>query len=145
MIAQQPVPPPPPGAATSIDVLILVGAMIVAVMVLGIVILLIRRKLLVKDSDAASDWLVELRRLHKAGEMSTQEYDAARKALTTRIANGLPAPKPSKPAPPHPPARALPDARLVAKPGFDLTGAPLPPRQSRRENPYDRKPPPTGA
>jgi len=120
--------------------------MIVAVMVLGIVILLIRRKLLTRETDAAADWLAELRRLHKSGEMSTQEYDAARKALTTQIARRLPVTaKPAAGPPPAPIIRALPVDQLVARPGFDLTGRPLPTRKSERENPYDRKPPASGA
>ncbi len=140
---------PAAGAATSVDVLIWVGALIVAVLLLGIVILLLRKRLFGKDVDEASDMLNELRRMHKSGEMSTQEYDAARKALTARFASrsttstaaaesAKPRPAPSRAAPPAQPGE------IRAKPGFDLTGAPLPkpPRPpAPPAGPYDRKPP----
>jgi hypothetical protein len=132
-------------SAVSIDVLIWVGALIVAVLILGIVILLVRKKLFTKDADSPTGLLNDLRRMHKSGELTTEEYDAARKALTTRIAAKMPAGKPVQSAPrassaARPPRQSAPDGELRAKPGFDLTGAPLPspPPQPGR---YDRKPP----
>lgn len=134
-----PVQPPPLGgqSSTSVDVLLWVGALIVAVLILGIVILIIRKRLFTRDSDAAAGLLNDLRRMHKTGELTTEEYDAARKALTSRVASRMPAP-----ATPPRPARAnpAPPAELRAKPGFDLTGAPLP-APPPPPGPYDRKPP----
>lgn len=136
-------PLPSTGAASSVDVLIWVGALILAVLLLGIVILLLRKRLFAREADDASGMLSELRRLHKSGELSTQEYDAARKALTVRVAGRASAPQPGKPERTHSDTpRPAPDGELRAKPGFDLTGAPLPtPAPKDRGSPYDRKPP----
>jgi hypothetical protein len=122
------------GPSTSVDVLIWVGALIVAVLLLGIVILLLRKRLFVKDGEDATGMLDQLRAMHKRGEMSTEEYDAARKALTARVAARLPDAKPVQRRAAPPPAD-----QLRAKPGFDLTGAPLP-RAAPEPGPYDRKP-----
>lgn len=143
MIPGQVSPLPNTGAASSVDVIIWVGALILAVLLLGIVILLLRKRLFARDADDASGMLSELRRMHKSGELSTQEYDAARKALTVRVAGRTSAPQPAKPERQQPdPHRPGPDGELRAKPGFDLTGAPLPtPSPNDRGGQYDRKPP----
>jgi hypothetical protein len=137
-----PVPGPAGGASTSIDVLIWVGALIVALLLLGTFILLVRKRLFTKDSDEASSMLNELRRMHKAGEMTTAEYDAARKSLTTRLAAKMPETAPIR-APRRSSKPAAPiqrDGELHAAPGFDLTGAPLP-SPPAKPGAYDRKPP----
>lgn len=130
-----------PSGSTSVDVLMWVGALIIAVLFLGIVILLLRKRLFNREADTATNLLNDLRRMHKSGELSTEEYDAARKALTTRVAATLPTPtaaKPPRQARTEPAAgQPEPPAELRAKPGFDLTGAPLP----TPPGPYDRKPP----
>lgn len=137
------------GSVISVQVLIWVGALIVAVLILGIIILLIRRKLFTKDTDTAAGMLADLRRMHKAGELTTAEYDAARKALTARFAANVPdRPAPDRPSrdrphaehPQRPAAAPSDPGELRAKPGFDLTGAPLP-MPPRSPGPYDRKPP----
>jgi len=143
MIPGQVAPLPNTGAASSVDVIIWVGALILAVLVLGIVILLLRKSLFARDADDASGMLSELRRMHKSGELSTQEYDAARKALTVRVAGRTSPANPSETQTKRTePPRPAPGGELRAKPGFDLTGAPLPsPAPKDRGGQYDRKPP----
>lgn len=148
--------------STSIDVLIWVGVLIVAVLALGIVIVAVRRRVLARDHAANDGFIEQLRRMHRSGELSTEEYDAARRSLTAKLAAGMEAAKaPVSPARPPGGARSAPAARslpsteppqeLHARPGFDLTGAPLPrpaPPPSPPApptppaSPYDRKPPP---
>lgn len=144
-----PLPPSGLAGSTSTDVLIWVCILIVAVLFLGALILVVRKRMLAKDSAAADNWIGDLRQMHKRGELSTEEYEAARRALTARFAGGAgaPAAAPSqRSARPHAPRDEA--GELRAKPGFDLTGAPLPPRQPpppstpRPGGPYDRKPPP---
>lgn len=150
---------PPPGAAssTSADVVIWVGVLIVAVLLLGALILLVRKRMLAKDKHGADNWIGDLRQMHKRGELSTEEYESARRALTAKFAAGAganaatPTPRPTRP-----PAPRAATSELRAKPGFDLTGAPLPtnssvppaapkshpPQPPTSPGPYDRKPPP---
>ncbi len=167
-VPSAPIRPAAAGTSTNVDVLIWVGALIAAVLVLGMVILLLRKRLFIKDGDDAGGMLSDLRRMHKSGELTTEEYDAARRALTFRVAGRADAPRAVPPPGQRPSsaAQATPAGELRARPGFDLTGAPLPrpmpsnppspplspPRtppaggnsagESRDEpNPYDRKPP----
>ncbi|MBX3404684.1 MAG: SHOCT domain-containing protein [Phycisphaeraceae bacterium] len=158
-----PSPLPPPGAATSTstDVVIWVGVLIVAVLLLGALILLVRKRMLAKDKHGADNWIGDLRQMHKRGELSTEEYESARRALTAKFAanTGSNAATPT-PRPTRPPAPRAATSELRAKPGFDLTGAPLPtnpavppaapgspphphpPQPPTPPGPYDRKPPP---
>lgn len=150
----------PGSTSTTTDVLIWVGVLIVAVLVLGIVIVAIRRRVLTRDNAASDGFIEQLRRMHKSGELSTEEYEAARKSLTAKLAAGMdvnrspassarPLPGPRNPA--AAPVRRAADRteELRARPGFDLTGAPLPkpppPPPSAPPappaSPYDRKPP----
>ncbi len=139
------------GASTSVDVLLWVGALIVAVLILGILILLMRKRLFVQAGEDAGGMLDQLRALHRAGNLSTEEYDAARKALTTRVAAKMGKPvaadagEQERPAPTPRSAQQQAAGELRARPGFDLTGAPLP--SPRDDQPpaaggkYDRQPP----
>ena len=133
-----PAGPIPSGNTTSVEVLMWVGALIVAVLILGIIILLIRRKLFTRDESSATGVLDELRRMHNTGQMTTAEYEAARKSFTARIAAKMPdSPAPRRAA--AAPARQPETGELRARPGFDLTGAPLP-QPPAKPGPYDRKP-----
>lgn len=99
--------------------LIWIGAFIGIIAVAGLALLAYRKRMLsAQDAASSGSLLDQLRRMHKEGSMTQQEYDAARKAIVSRVAARGPG-APPKPAP------AKPDA-LTAKPGFDLTGAPLP-------------------
>ena len=63
--------------------------------------------------------LEEMRRLRDSGQMSREEFDAARAAIIGRVSGRAPASAPTR-APSG-------DAGVrVARPGFDLTGRPLP-------------------
>jgi hypothetical protein len=119
----------------SINLVILIALIIVGLLILGVVLITARRRLLSKDVQtvmgSAGSLLDELRRMRNRGQITAEEYDAARLAATSRVAGGKPgppgterqAPTGAKVAPRSPAA-----GEVVAPPGFDLTGAPLPKR-----------------
>lgn len=101
-----------------------IGALVVA----GIAIAWYRSRVLRGDAASAAQagLMDDLRAMRDRGELSAEEYDAAKRALVARFSGGAP-------AAPLPAGKVLksavspPDAGgAVAKPGFDLTGAPLP-------------------
>jgi len=67
------------------------GVLIVGVVVAGVVLMWVRRRILSDPSgtDAGAGLMANLRRMRDSGEISTQEYDAARKAMATRAAAGM--------------------------------------------------------
>lgn len=98
----------------------LLVALGVLVIIGGIVISWARRSLLERDrgNDSVVE-LPELRRLRDSGAISREEYEVARDALIGRA--------PGEPPPPTRARRRLgADGSLIAAPGFDLTGEPLP-------------------
>ncbi len=113
-------------------VLLWVSALILLVLALGLIILFMRRRLLSKDAGEADAGLMdELRSLRDQGRISPEEYDAARKRMVAGFAgrkSPLPAAKPA-------PAPAPSPGEVRARPGFDLTGAPLPPKPPPRAAP----------
>jgi hypothetical protein len=112
-------------------VLIWVSALILVVLGLGLIILFMRRRLLVKDSaDAAAGLMDELRALRDQGRLSPEEYDAARKRMVAGLAG-----KSASPAPRSTPRPTSPPGEVRVRPGFDLTGAPLPPKPPPRASP----------
>jgi uncharacterized membrane protein len=115
------------------------GAIIVIVLLAGLAVMAMRRRLLVKDSSAATQGRLmdDLRAMRDKGEITPQEYDAARATMAARLA-GKPRPAPP-PAAPRPTPHAS-EQTLRAKPGFDLTGARLP---SPAALPPGQKPPPS--
>lgn len=118
--------------------LTVIGAVILLVIAAGIVILVLRRKLFAGDDNAevgAGGVLETMRDMWRRGEITEDEYRAAQAAIVAKTTGG--APKPVNPS--RPQTRHAPPAELRAKPGFDLTGAPLPP--SGGENPPRRDPP----
>jgi hypothetical protein len=84
-----------------------VGVLIVVVVAAALVLLKYRGRLLARDSDAAlHEGLFEnLRRMRNQGRLTQEEYDAATGAAIRPVAPG----------------------EVRARPGYDLTGAPLPP------------------
>lgn len=107
-----------PSKGDPISVAIWVGALILVVVLAGLAVMAIRRRILAKPQDAttvAGSWLDELRAMHRRGEIDDEEFQAARASLLAKV-SGTPMPK-------RPPGAGT----LVARPGFDLTGAPLPP------------------
>jgi hypothetical protein len=126
--------------AQSIRLLITIGLLIVAVVALGTILLAVRRKMLAGENDltGARSLLDELRSMRDSGEMTIEEYDAAKKALTTRVAgalktkDGTPGPRASY-APKLPRSAMPPPSAQTARPGYDLTGERLPaPRKNAR-------------
>jgi hypothetical protein len=102
----------------------------------------LRRRMLASENEltGARSLMDQLRVMHQRGEMSEEEYEATRRALATKVAAQVKG-QGKVPGAPPPPASyspkmsraALDAARAglesgakVARPGFDLTGAPLP-------------------
>jgi len=113
------------GSGGAGQALVWVGVLIGVVLVASIVVLFLRRRLFAKDTAGADPGsiLESMRALRDSGRMTPEEYDRARETLVRR-ARGDAAPRPAvKPANPAPEA---PEAERRARPGFDLTGAPLP-------------------
>jgi len=113
-------------------VLLWTGLLIGAVLVASTLVLWIRRRLLAKDAAAGPGMsLHELRTLRDQGRLSDEEFESLRLALV-RHASGGAGPKESSersasgsPTPDRTQTRVVDwDAR--AKPGYDLTGRPLP-------------------
>lgn len=108
----------------------LIGAFIVAVLVLGLVLVLVRRRMIERDQDreGAGSLMEELRKMRESGRMSEDEYNAARKSLATKVAGEIKA-SPATPAsfaPKIPRTAVPPPSSQTARPGYDLTGEPLP-------------------
>lgn len=106
------------GALTHlVPLLIALGVLVV---IGGIVISWARKSLLDKETDHDTTVeLPELRRLRDSGAITREEYEVARDALIGR--------SPGEPTQPTRARRRLgADGSLIAAPGFDLTGEPLP-------------------
>ena len=107
-----------------ISVLVLIGVLIGATLI----VLALRRRLLRKDdaSAAPGGMFEELREMHRRGEISGDEYERLRRTIVERVRRGR------KP----PPAEALPvigeGGLLTARPGFDLSGEPIPETKGRQ-------------
>jgi hypothetical protein len=101
-----------------------IGVMIGALTVVTIAILAIRGRLLGKDAGGVQKGMLDdLRAMRDRGEMTQAEFDAARAAMIARLAPGRAgAPASARPVP----AASSGSKGLIAKPGFDLTGRPLP-------------------
>lgn len=127
-LAQQ---PRPTGA-----VLLWVAVIIGVVLASSLLILIIRRRLLgpAKDDSAALGLMDQLRHMLQRGEITQDEFDRTRRAMVTKAAQARSPHTPAGPVTLSPATRpenspdhsADPDEVLVARPGFDLTGAPLP-------------------
>jgi hypothetical protein len=98
-----------------------IGVFIAAILLVGMFILAYRRRMLGPNdsADHARGLLDGLRRLRDTGQMTPQEYDAARKTIAGKLAGKEPGIPPRRPNP-------TPSGGAAARPGFDLTGAPLP-------------------
>lgn len=106
------------------------GLAIVAIVAAGLAIAWYRSRVLRGDGASVQAGLMDdLRAMRDRGELSVEEFDAAKRAIVARFSGGAPV----APAAGAPPGKVLkravspPEAGgAVAKPGFDLTGAPLP-------------------
>lgn len=109
-------------AATPVtQVLVAVGLLMGAVIALGVILLMYRSRVLSSENaaEAQRGLLDDLRAMRDRGEITLEEYDAARRSLAARLKGEAPPPSMSRPA------RGEPEA-MVAPPGYDLTGRPLP-------------------
>lgn len=105
-------------------VLINLGVLIAVVVAMGFIILLVRKWMLSVDRGAESGSLFDdLKRLRDSGEISELEHDYLRKSIAAMAAGKEPPARPPELAP----------TELRARPGFDLTGAPLPPEVVRAQ------------
>ncbi|MEX2218784.1 MAG: SHOCT domain-containing protein [Phycisphaerales bacterium] len=127
--------------------LIWLGVMLAAVTVAGVILLVYRSRVLAKPpSPAPAGALEELRALLERGEVSREEYERARAALAAKITGKAVPPRgaasqPTAASTPRP-ARA-PAGERIAKPGFDLTGRPLPRPPHPPQRPQGPLPPAT--
>lgn len=115
----------PKGKQTSItEILVVVGALIVAVVGLGLVIMFLRRRMLAQDATAWGQVGVmeELRQLRDSGQLSPEEFDAAKGKIVGRVLDSARR-KPDRAAG-NKPVAASGDPR--AKPGYDETSQPVP-------------------
>lgn len=101
------------------DVLLWLGIGVGIVMAAGLIVLWLRKRMLAADRAAAEQGglLDDLRDMRNRGEISDEEFTAAKQVMAARLAGQLnmkaPVPRP-------------PPGGIVAKPGYDLTGAKLP-------------------
>ncbi len=118
--------------AHSMRLVVTIGLLIVAVVGLGTVLLVIRKRMFARDNDLASarTLLDDLRAMRDSGEMTEDEYDAAKKALTSRVATSIKKEISAEPkasyAPKLPRSAMPPPSAQTARPGYDLTGERLP-------------------
>jgi hypothetical protein len=108
------------GLARETQILISVAVVIVVVALGGSALLMFRRRLFDKGGPDPGGLLDSLRAMRDRGQITPAEFDAARKRMAAKMAGVAPPPS----AAPRAPARD--PALRTARPGFDLTGAPLP-------------------
>lgn len=129
--------------AHSLRLAMLIGIFIVAVIALGVALLLVRRRMTATDNDmmGARSLLDHLREMRDSGEMTQDEYEATRRTLSAKVAQKLKAETAETPPPSYAPrvrrtstvsspsspaGTPRPPSALLAPPGYDLTGDPLP-------------------
>ncbi len=102
------------------QVLLWVAVLIGAVIAASVIVLILRRKLLSPDTAAEDTGSImeSLRAMRDRGEISQDEYDRTRQAMIARAA-GKPLTRPT-------PAPTTTPEEHRARPGYDLTGEPLP-------------------
>ena len=109
-----------------------IGVMIGALVIAALVLLIFRRRVLAKDSGGVSAGMLdELRAMLQRGDLTQEEFDAAKAAMVAKLA-AKPGAAPAAMLKPKARPAAPADVR-VARPGFDLTGRPLP--KARDEGP----------
>lgn len=107
--------------------LTVLGVMILVLVVAGAGLMVLRARMLRKSDPAGQQagLMQNLRAMRDRGEISIEEFEAARNAMVARAAGReVPRPTAQKAAEPMPEIPA--PGELRAKPGFDLTGRPLP-------------------
>lgn len=127
------------------EALVWAMVLIVAAIVGGLVIMEVRKRMLAPPgNDIGSEGLFDaLKRMRDTGELSQGEYDAARRRILEKAMEGKMVQGPPKtPAQVSILAAAARDEaarskqdELLAPPGYDLTGEPLPDRRRGGESP----------
>lgn len=124
-------------ATRETQVLLWIGVLILVVVVGGIGAMLVRRRLLDKDAGAAgtAGFLDELRAMQRRGEISPEEFEATRKAMSAKIRSGVSTPESVKQLR----ARAARARGVQNSPGVGAEGVILAGGHSRRPNDDNRK------
>ncbi|MCC5786120.1 MAG: hypothetical protein JJU33_05415 [Phycisphaerales bacterium] len=130
------------GSTPAGEIVLWVGLLIVALIVGAGLIMMLRNRALRSADDASTDKGVfdSLRKMHERGELSDEEFNAARESIIRRLRTKEPSE--SAPSPrsggaesastdadqgDHPkPGQEDPERVFRAKPGHDLLGRPLP-------------------
>ncbi|MEM7623035.1 MAG: SHOCT domain-containing protein [Planctomycetota bacterium] len=135
------------------EVLLWVGVLLAATIAGSIVVLFIRSRFLSRDTGDQPDGTLfeQLRQMRDRGDMTPDEFERARARIIQRT-TGKPAESASNPQRPSPgpdahdsgdetpndppptPLAPPSNAPRTARPGFDLTGAPLPAQPTPAEN-----------
>lgn len=103
------------------QLLLWIGVVIAVLIGASFGVMWYRARVLGKDQpDTQGGMLDELRAMRDRGELSPEEFDAAKHAMVSRLTGKSP---PAKPAAGAPTSKST---DRVAPPGFDLTGQPLP-------------------
>jgi hypothetical protein len=114
--------------------LTVLGLMILLLVVATAGILWFRARILARaqaESDHQASLLKNLRAMRDRGEITLEEYDSARRAMASRLAGrpvtaGGATSAPAAQVARRPAAPAGEGEELRARPGYDLTGRPLP-------------------
>lgn len=113
-----------------------ISGMILALCFGGVAIMALRRRMLAKDAPESGEgagMLDSLRAMRARGELSEDEFQAARAAFLSRaVRSAVPGASERSDQESSPRARGGTDGERRAPPGVDLTGAPLP-RPTDRE------------
>jgi len=134
----------------SLRIVYMVGAMIVLVLLLGLIVLHLRRTMLAgeKPEVAGGSVFEELRLMHRRGEITHEEFEVMRRRAAQKLGGVGPSIKPlssgggagvepiisaNPSATPRAADKPSAERGLRAKPGFDLTGEPLPRREDRAD------------
>lgn len=131
LLPRSPTVPTTLAQASTTSVLLWLGAMILLILFGGIAAMWIRRSFRAEGVDGApleSLSLHQLRRLHAQGRLTDEEFETLKQiAVRAHTVRSEPSPAPREKS-------FLPDGHR-AKPGFDLTGEPLPGVSDGGENP----------
>lgn len=121
-------------SSSVITVLALIAGMIVLVVIAGFVLVRLRKRSTEGDDQADGLMMDDLRRLKDAGTLSDLEFQTLRRAMTeksiakidAKLAARTRQPPTGNRLAPHPGEPPVRDNERRARPGFDLTGEPLP-------------------
>jgi uncharacterized membrane protein len=125
------------GSGSVVVVLGLIASMILFVIIAGVVLVKLRKRSTQSDEESSGLMLEDLRRLKAAGRLSELEYETLRRSMTEKSIEKMDAKRAARSkqtptgVPPPLPTTAPGESRVrnnvrKARPGFDLTGEPLP-------------------